>query len=118
DADTAKATRTAVAPGDGGQDTKRRGRYKINGGRALAQARAAGRLAYPDQTAGPQGAPERDFVSSDGKARLPYRVCGEPAAATEAVVSCNFVVVHDFFDNVDTTEVLFRPVTRRHRGCR
>lgn len=118
DADTAKATRTAVAPGDGGEDTKGRGRYKKNGGRALAQARAAGRLAYPEQTAGPQGAPGKDFVSSDGKTRLPYRVCGEPATATEAVVSCNFVVVHDFFDNVDTTEVLFRPVTRRHRGCR
>ena len=117
DAGTAKATRTAVVPSDGGEDTKGKGCRQKNAGRALAQARAAGRLAYPDQTAGPQYASRRDFVSSDGKTRFPYRVCGE-AAATEAVVSCNFVVVHDFFDNIDTTEVLFRPVTRRHRGCR
>ena len=118
DTGTAKATRAAAAPSDGGENTKGRGRHRKNAGRALAQARAAGRLAYPDLTEGPQGASSRDFVSSDGKTRLPYRVCGGPAAATEVVVSCNFVVVHDFFDNVDTTEVLFRPVTRRHRGCR
>lgn len=118
DAGTAKATKTAMAPSDGDEDTKGSRRRKKNAGRALAQARAAGRLAYPDQTAGPQYTSRRDFVSSDGKTRFPYRVCGEAVAATKAVVSCNFVVVHDFFDNVDTTEVLFRPVTRRHRGCR
>lgn len=120
DAGAAKATGIAVAPSHGGEDTKGRGRHiRKNAGRALAQAHASGRLAYPDQTtAGLQGTSERDFVSSDGKTRLPYRVCGDPAAATDAIASCNFVVVHDFFDNVDTTEVLFRPVTRKHRGCR
>lgn len=61
---------------------------------------------------------EGEFICSDGKTRLPYRVCGESNPSGSKVSSCNFVVVHDFFDNVDKTEVLFKSITRRHRGCR
>lgn len=63
-------------------------------------------------------AQNNEFVCSDGKTRIPYRVCGDPVSSANDISSCNFVVVHDFFDNVDKTEVLFRPVTRQHRGCR
>lgn len=61
-------------------------------------------------------AQNNEFSCSDGKTRMPYRVCGESGVG--CISSCNFVVVHDFFDNVDKTEVLFREVTRQHRGCR
>ena len=89
------------------------------GGRAAAQAFACGRLANAGQSAMPEvAASGKGFVCSDGRTRLPYRVCGDPGASGGVADSCSFVVVHDFFDNVDKTEVLFRPVTRRHRGCR
>ena len=88
------------------------------GGRVAAQAFASGRLANAGQSALPETSAEKSFACSDGKTRLPYRVCGDPGTSSGAAVSCNFVVVHDFFDNVDKTEVLFRPVTRKHRGCR
>lgn len=93
-------------------------RRKNDGGRVAAQAFASGRLANAGQSAVPEVAAGKDFVCSDGRTRLPYRVCGDPGASSGVVDSCNFVVVHDFFDNVDKTEVLFRSVTRRHRGCR
>lgn len=93
-------------------------RRKRDRRRAVAQAFASGRLAGSAQASMPAVALGKDFVCSDGKTRLPYRVCGDPAATGDAVQACNFVVVHDLFDNVDKTEVLFRPVTRRHRGCR
>lgn len=99
------------------EDTRGRRRRRC-GGRIAAQALASGRLMNPDQAAVPGVVAEGShFLCSDGKTRLPYRVCGEPAATGATTASCNFVVVHDFFDNVDKTEVLFRPVTRRHRGC-
>lgn len=94
---------------------------KARGGasRAAAQTFAAGRLANAGQSALPGAVDsDRGFVCSDGRTRLPYRVCGDPGTSGGAVDSCNFVVVHDLFDNVDKTEVLFRSVTRRHRGCR
>lgn len=93
-------------------------RKKNDGGRVAAQAFASGRLANAGQSALPEVATGKDFVCSDGRTRLPYRVCGDPGASSGVADSCNFVVVHDFFDNVDKTEVLFRSVTRRHRGCR
>lgn len=93
-------------------------RKRHDGGRAAAQAFASGRLANAGQSALPEVASGKDFVCSDGRTRLPYRVCGDPGASSGVADSCNFVVVHDFFDNVDKTEVLFRSVTRRHRGCR
>lgn len=88
------------------------------GGRVAAQAFASGRLANARPSALPEVSSEKSFVCSDGRTRLPYRVCGDPGTSSRAAVACNFVVVHDFFDNVDKTEVLFRPVTRKHRGCR
>eukprot|EP00752_Nemacystus_decipiens_P014642 g13039.t1 len=88
------------------------------GGRVAAQAFASGRLANPGQSALPEVSSGKSFACSDGRTCLPYRVCGDPGASSGAAISCNFVVVHDFFDNVDKTEVLFRPVTRKHRGCR
>lgn len=93
-------------------------RKKNDGGRVAAQAFASGRLANAGQSALPEVAMGKDFVCSDGRTRLPYRVCGDPGVSSGVADSCNFVVVHDFFDNVDKTEVLFRSVTRRHRGCR
>lgn len=112
-------TRDTITPVDAAVTENARGRRRRRcGGRIAAQALASGRLMNPDQAAVPGIAAEgRDFLCSDGKTRLPYRVCGEPAATGATTASCNFVVVHDFFDNVDKTEVLFRPVTRRHRGC-
>lgn len=93
-------------------------RRRDGGGRVAAQAFASGRLANAGQSALPEASSEKSFACSDGRTRLPYRVCGDPGASSGAVASCNFVVVHDFFDNVDKTEVLVRPVTRKHRGCR
>lgn len=93
-------------------------RRRDAGGRVAAQAFASGRLANAGRSALPEAAPGKDFVCSDGRTRLPYRVCGDPGASSGVAASCNFVVVHDFFDNVDKTEVLFRAVTRKHRGCR
>lgn len=106
---------TAVA-----EDARGGRRRRRDGGKVAAQALASGRLMNPSQASVRGVAPAADisdFLCSDGKTRLPYRVCGEPAATGEKTASCNFVVVHDFFDNVDKTEVLFRPVTRQHRGC-
>lgn len=94
---------------------ERRGR---KADRVAAQACASGRLANPCQASVLRAASQNAFECLDGKTRLPYRVCGEPVTTAGAATSCNFVVVHDFFDNVDKTEVLFRPVTSRHRGCR
>eukprot|EP00903_Cladosiphon_okamuranus_P006198 g6095.t1 len=93
-------------------------RKRDAGRRVVAQAFASGRLANAGQSALPEGSSEKSFACSDGRTRLPYRVCGDPGASSGPTASCNFVVVHDFFDNVDKTEVLFRPVTRKHRGCR
>ena len=93
-------------------------RRRQAGGRVAAQAFASGRLANAGQSALPEVSSEKSFACSDGRTRLPYRVCGDPGASSGAAASCNFIVVHDFFDNVDKTEVLFRPVTRKHRGCR
>lgn len=93
-------------------------RRRDAGGRVAAQAFASGRLANAGQSALPKVSSEKSFACSDGRTHLPYRVCGDPGASSGATASCNFVVVHDFFDNVDKTEVLFRPVTRKHRGCR
>ncbi len=94
-------------------------RARGGAGRVAAQAFASGRLANAGQPTLPEAvASKRGFVCSDGRTRLPYRVCGDPGTSGGPAESCNFVVVHDLFDNVDKTEVLFRPVTRRHRGCR
>lgn len=89
----------------------------IREGFARMQNVASERLTKAGQTSIPADS-AKSFLCSDGKTRLPYRVCGDPVATTDAVASCNFVVVHDLFDNLDKTEVLFRPITRRHRGCR
>ncbi|CAM9632139.1 unnamed protein product [Scytosiphon promiscuus] len=93
-------------------------RRKKVGGRVAAQAFASDRLANGGQSALPEVASLETFLCSDGRSRLPYRVCGNPGASSGVADSCNFVVVHDFFDNLDKTEVFFRPITRRHRGCR
>ncbi|CAB1116477.1 unnamed protein product [Ectocarpus sp. CCAP 1310/34] len=87
-------------------------------GRVAAQAFTSGRLANAGQCEAPETSSGKHFVCSDGRTRLPYRVCGNPRTSSSIAESCNFVVVHDFFDNVDKTEVFFRPVTRKHRGCR
>lgn len=89
--------------------------------RAVAKAFASSRPMNPyaqSSTRGDDASRENEFVCSDRTTRLPYRVCGEAAASGSDVSACNFVVVHDFFDNVDKTEVFFRPITRQHLGCR
>lgn len=99
-----------------GQNTQD-GHHRRDRSQVAAQALASMRLANPGTTLVPGTAAGKDFICSDGTTHIPYRVCGDPAATSSATVSCNFVAVHDFFDNVDKTEVLFRSVTRRHQGC-
>lgn len=113
DAVAVEATATGRSGGNAPKGPRRR-----CGGRVAAQAFASGRLANVDQPSVGGLAAGSEFVCSDGETNFPYRVCGDPAASTGGATSCNFVVVHDFFDNVDKTEVMFRPITRRHVGCR
>lgn len=119
--DPGGVTDTGPAPTLGAEsssDFSPRRRRKKAGARVAAQAHASERLANAGQSTLPEVASAESFVCPDGRSRLPYRVCGNPGASSGVAESCNFVVVHDFFDNVDKTEVLFRPITRRHRGCR
>ncbi|CAM9386908.1 unnamed protein product [Ectocarpus sp. 6 AP-2014] len=109
---------TSVAPASSSDKRSSCRRKRNLGGRLAAQAFASGRLANAGQCEAPEASSGKHFVCSDGRTRLPYRVCGNPGTSSGIAESCNFVVVHDFFDNVDKTEVLFRPVTRKHRGCR
>ncbi|CAN0459140.1 unnamed protein product [Ectocarpus sp. 12 AP-2014] len=109
---------TSVAPAASSDKQSPCRRKKNLGGRVAAQAFTSGRLANAGQCEAPEASSGKHFVCSDGRTRLPYRVCGNSRTSSGIAESCNFVVVHDFFDNVDKTEVLFRPVTRKHRGCR
>ncbi|CAN0252569.1 unnamed protein product, partial [Ectocarpus sp. 12 AP-2014] len=109
---------TSVAPAASSDKRSPCRRKKNLGGRVAAQAFTSGRLANAGQCEAPEASSGKHFVCSDGRTRLPYRVCGNPGTSSGIAESCNFVVVHDFFDNVDKTEVLFRPVTRKHRSCR
>lgn len=106
-------------PGGGGGVGGGQHRKCGAGSKVTAQAFASSRLTNPEQSSvSGSDAEKAECVCSDGKTQLPYRVCGERGTSGNLPDSCNFIVVHDFFDNVDKTEVLFRPVTRQHRGCR
>lgn len=107
------------------------------------QAKIAERLA--DATATPVDSVEfqrSDFLCSDGVTLIPYVVLGAapsltsgstngmsedtyrvdgtaphvpPVTTTTDVLS--FVVVHDFFDTMEKTYLLFKPLVRKHPGC-
>lgn len=107
------------------------------------QVKIAERLA--DATAAPVDSVEfqrSDFLCSDGVTLIPYVVLGAapslmsgeksgmseetrrvggaalrvpPATTTTAVLS--FVVVHDFFDTMEKTFLLFKPLVRKHPEC-
>ncbi|CAM9344055.1 unnamed protein product, partial [Hapterophycus canaliculatus] len=120
-ADLGSVTDTDSAPTPAAvssSDRSPRRRRKRAGERVAAQAFASDRLAHGGQSGLPEAASAESFLCSDGRSRFPYRVCGNPGGSSAVTDSCNFIVVHDIFDNVDKTEVLFRPITRRHRGCR
>ncbi|CAM9575237.1 unnamed protein product, partial [Discosporangium mesarthrocarpum] len=83
--------------------------------KVTAQENLSKRLMNHDQAPVPGGQGySREFLCSDGSTTLPYRVLGDMASE---ITCCNFVVIHDLFDNADKTEVLFKPITHRHRGC-
>ena len=108
----------------------------------VRQQRTAERLA--DATAAPPdpvGFQRSDFLCADGATLIPYAIvgasllpsenrvnktaegkigtgttsCSPPAAVSAAVLS--FVVVHDFFDTIEKTFLLFKPLVLQHPGC-
>lgn len=54
------------------------------------------------------------FECSDGVTRMPFSVLGKLQLQVTRV---NFVVMHDLFDTLDGTCLLFKPVVNRHVNC-
>ncbi|CAM9096055.1 unnamed protein product, partial [Chrysoparadoxa australica] len=82
---------------------------------AAAQLKSTERLANGGGAATqPSGVKPQSFTCSDGVTQLPYRVIG---TWESEVTCCNFVVVHDLFDTLEKTEIMFKEVTQRHPGC-
>lgn len=45
---------------------------------------------------------------------MPYVVLGNTSVEVKRV---NFIMIHDFFDNCDSTVILMKPIVKRHNGC-
>lgn len=98
------------------------------------QERTADRLADATAIAPDTCGFERgEYLCTDGVTLMPYAVVGkvvaegdEPMPSTvfedDSTVPGNstvlsFVAVHDFFDTLETTYLLFKPLVLRHPGC-
>jgi pimeloyl-ACP methyl ester carboxylesterase len=54
------------------------------------------------------------FTCADGVTKIPYLVLGKPDYQVRKV---NFVVLHDFFDTFEATQIFFKRVVSDHLGC-
>lgn len=81
--------------------------------RAAAQRKYMDRLTSVNRVA---GVPNETHVllCADGITRMPYTVLGKLSVPPSR---CNFVVVHDLFDTLDATALLFKPILNRHLDC-
>lgn len=104
----------------------------------IAERLANATAAPPD----PAGFERSEFLCADGVTLMPYAIVGIAASPStgvgetrrgaenqsissrnegEAVQTAprvlNFVVVHDFFDTLEKTFLLFKPLVLRHPGC-
>lgn len=100
------------------------------------QERTAGRLA--DATAiapDPCGFEWGEHLCADGVTLMPYAVVGkakvvaegdeqipstrleDDTAVSEKTATLSFVAVHDFFDTLEKTYIMFKPLVLRHPGC-
>ena len=102
----------------------------------MAERLANATAAPPD----PAGFERSEFVCADGVTLMPYAVVGigaSPVAEVEpsggsgedgaeergrgkadaASRVLNFVAVHDFFDTLEKTFLLFKPLVLQHPGC-
>jgi hypothetical protein len=54
------------------------------------------------------------FTCADGVTQMPYAILGKPDFEVRKV---NFVVLHDFFDTYEATQIFFKRLTTEHMGC-
>lgn len=54
------------------------------------------------------------FTCADGATVLPYIILGSPDFSGQA---CSLVVVHDFFDTLESTLVFLKPLSTAFAGC-
>ena len=60
------------------------------------------------------GLEKKTLLCMDGVTRMPYEIIGQ---SEMEITKVNFVVVHDIFDSMDMTKMLFLKVTKQHPGC-
>ncbi|CAM9236976.1 unnamed protein product [Choristocarpus tenellus] len=81
----------------------------------LRQEKLVSRLADPDALPpDPAGFEQHTFICEDRVTRIPYAVFGTAKPSAHTV---SFVVVHDFFDTLEKTFLLFKPLVLQHPGC-
>ena len=129
------------ARGHRGKGQTRAGKAAAKGRQDRVVGRLANATAAPPD---PAGFERSEFVCADGVTLVPYAVVGIGASHVAAGVDpseehsgdggagergrgkgdaaapsgvLNFVAVHDFFDTLDKTFLLFKPLVLKHPGC-
>jgi hypothetical protein len=82
---------------------------------AATQKKATKRLASQNiNEGGGNSGTSKDFKCADGITVMPFIILGN---ISYKVTRCNFIVLHDFFDTVDSTSILMKNITAHHEGC-
>ncbi|CAM9532239.1 unnamed protein product [Discosporangium mesarthrocarpum] len=83
--------------------------------RQVRQRRLAKRLSDAEALPkDPSGFERHTFMCGDRVTQLPYAVAGTSTSGARAV---SIVAVHDFFDTLEKTFLLLKPLILQHRGC-
>jgi hypothetical protein len=103
------------------QSQKRQKRRDVEARKNIQQmqmtrlATAAGREDLPSAGDKPTSVGgHKMFTCADGVTSMPYAILGKPDFEVRKV---NFVVLHDFFDTYEATQIFFKRLTTEHMGC-